>query len=341
MNQSIACLLCGKDAHIIETAFPGYKEPDTFAIYECPHCETQFSYPRVETAHIYELIYKHAEIVSGYDRYYMYKNAVMTHANPLQYLAGKEEAYWVVNDVLKQDSDKKDKLKILEVGCGMGYLTYSLIKEGFNIKGLDISQRAINDAIMSFGPYYICADVFEFAKTHTEVYDRIIFTQVFEHVEEPVKWLEVLMTMLKKDGRIILTTENKSLYPPNTIWQSDLPPVHLWWFSEQSMKYIANKLNLKLNFTDFSKYQYGEVGINILPVAYYKHRFNIYGAPNQKKDHPRNFLLKNLVHNFKIIKSLFLAVNPLYMKYIRHNRNKQQIRFGKRRGIMGCIFVKQ
>lgn len=341
MNQSIACLLCGKDAHIVETAFPGYKEPDTFTIYECPYCDTQFSYPRVETAHIYDLIYKNAEKVLGYDRYYKYKNAVITHTNPLQYLAENEEAYWVVNDVLKQDLNKKENLKILEVGCGMGYLTYSLIKEGFNIKGLDISQRAINDAIISFGQYYICADVFEFAKTHKMVFDRIIFTQVFEHVEEPVKWLEVLMTMLKNGGKIILTTENKSFYPPNTIWQSDLPPVHLWWFSEESLKYVAEKINVELVFTDFSTYQHGCNGIDILPISNFKHRINKNGDSNHIENLlPKNIFLKNLVQNCKIIKSLFLTINPLYMKYFRHSRNKQQIKYGKRRGIMGCILIK-
>ncbi|MGE0018715.1 MAG: class I SAM-dependent methyltransferase [Draconibacterium sp.] len=341
MNQSIACLLCGKDAHIIEAEFPGYKEPDTFAIYECPHCDTQFSYPRVETALIYELIYKNAEKVSGYDRYYKYKNAVKAYDKPLQYLAEKEEAYWVVNDVLEQDLDKKDKLKILEVGCGMGYLTYSLMKEGFNVTGLDISQEAINDAIMCFGQYYICADVFEYAKSSKEEYDRIIFTQVFEHVEEPVKWLDILMTMLKKNGKIILTTENKSIYPPDTTWQSDLPPVHLWWFSEQSMNYIANKLNAKVSFIDFSNYQFGEDGIDVFPVTHFKQRFDKYGEPITADQLPRNSLLKNLVKSNKIVKSTYLVVNPLYMRYFRGKKKRPQIIFGKRRGVMGCIFIKQ
>ena len=342
MNQSIACLLCGKDAHIIEAEFPGYKEPDTFSIFECIHCNTQFPYPRVETAPIYELIYKNAEKVVGYDRYYRYKNTVKEYDKPLQYLAGREEAYWVVNDVLKQDFDKKETLKIIEVGCGLGYLTYSLLKEGFNTIGLDISQSAINEAVRFFGQHYVCADVFEYAKNHMEEYDRIIFTQVFEHVEEPVNWMRILMTMLKKDGKIILTTENKSFYPSHTVWQSDLPPVHLWWFSEQSMRYIADKLNTEVNFTDFSTYQNGEDGIDILPVSYFKHRIKANGEPNQIELllYPRSSLLKSLVEKYKIVKSVYLAVNPMYMKYLRY-KEKPQIMFGNRRAVMGCIFTKK
>jgi 2-polyprenyl-3-methyl-5-hydroxy-6-metoxy-1,4-benzoquinol methylase len=138
-NETIKCLLCGNEAKMVEQNYPGYQAPDKFAIYACPFCNTQFSYPRVETLHIYELIYKNAERVSGYNRYYNYKNTVKTLSQPLEYLANKEEAYWVVMDALKQDKDKKDTLKILEVGCGMGYLTYSLCRKGFNAIGLDIS----------------------------------------------------------------------------------------------------------------------------------------------------------------------------------------------------------
>lgn len=342
MNQTISCLLCEKEAHIVEEKLPGYKEPDTFTVFECQHCNTQFSYPRVETAPIYELIYKNAEKIMGYDRYYKYKNAVKTHVNPLQFLAGKEEVYWVVSNILEQDFNKKETLKILEVGCGMGYLTYALIKEGFRITGLDISQKAINEAICCFGQYYVCADVFEYAKNHKEEYDRIIFTQVFEHVEEPIKWLETLMEMLNKNGKIILTTENKSLYPANTVWQSDLPPVHLWWFSEESMIFIADKLNAEVSFTDFSAYQQGKNGVNILPISHFKHRLNKKGESNKKEYLlPRNTLFQNLVKNSAIVRSIFLIINPLYMKYLRPNKKKAQIIFGKRREVMGCIFIKK
>lgn len=342
MNLTINCLLCGKDANIIENKIPGYKEPETFTIYECPHCNTQFSYPRVETAPIYELIYKNAEKVSGYDRYYNYKNAVKTQEKPLQYLAGKEEAYWVVNNVLEQDFDKKETLKILEVGCGMGYLTYALIKEGFRITGLDISQEAINEAISCFGQYYVCADVFEFAKNHNEEFDLIIFTQVFEHIEDPIKWMVTLLMMLKIDGKIILTTENKSIYPPKTVWQSDLPPIHLWWFSEQSMSYIADKINAELIFTDFSNYRHGEDGVDILPTERYRHRINKFGEPNQREDQlPRNSILKNLVKKSKIVKLIYMTINPLYLKYLKRKKKKPQIIYGKRRVVMGCILTKK
>ena len=38
------------------------------------------------------------------------------------------------------------------------------------------------------------------------------------------------------------------------IWESTSPPVHLWWFSERSIKYMAKKLGSSVNLISFEKY---------------------------------------------------------------------------------------
>ena len=338
MNIIIKCLLCDKEAQVIEQNYPGYQEPDNFSICNCVYCNTQFSYPRVETRHIYEMIYKKPETVPGYDRYYRYKNEVKTVKNPLQYLAEAEEAYWVIRDALKQDIDEKETLKILECGCGMGYLTYSLYKEGFNVTGLDISQNAVDEAVKNFAEIYVCADVFEYAKKHREVYDRIILTQVIEHVENPIEWLKTLLTMLKKGGKIILSTENKTVYPEGTIWQSDLPPVHLWWFSEKSFKYIASKINASLHFTDFNKYVSGVQFIVPEKIPYNQHRFDKNGevlpllSPSLS---PSPLPLKKMSLLRTFVKKI-----P-FSRYVYYKFWKHYVWLGKRRAVMGVIFTKR
>ncbi|GBU25164.1 3-demethylubiquinol 3-O-methyltransferase [Fibrobacteria bacterium R8-3-H12] len=328
-SAKIKCLLCGRDAQCVEQNCPGYQEPDTFFIYNCTYCNTQFSYPRVDAKHIYEMIYEKAETVPGYDRYYNYKNKVKTVENPLQYLAGTEEAYWVIDNALRQDIGKKD-LKILECGCGMGYLTYSLHKAGFNVIGLDISQNAVNEATENFGDLYVCANVFEYAMEHKDEYDRIILTQVIEHIEEPVKWLETLLVMLKQGGKIILSTENKTIYPRKAIWQSDLPPIHVWWFSEKSFEYIANKINASINFTDFSQYISDNQFIGIGKVPYNLHRFDKNGdvivSPQQKSS-------KSLLRT--------IAKKIPFIRYIYYRFWKHYIGLGKRRAVIGVILEKK
>jgi hypothetical protein len=40
------------------SGFPGYQAPEKFGIYYCPFCNTSFAFPKVDTKHIYENIYK-------------------------------------------------------------------------------------------------------------------------------------------------------------------------------------------------------------------------------------------------------------------------------------------
>ncbi|MGC1442129.1 MAG: hypothetical protein WA888_16095, partial [Burkholderiaceae bacterium] len=55
-------------------------------------------------------------------------------------------------------------------------------------------------------------------------------------------------------GVILITTPNKSYYPPSSIWQTESPPVHLWWFSETSLRIIAKKVGMRARLWDFSPY---------------------------------------------------------------------------------------
>jgi len=329
------CLLCGREAQCVEQNYPGYQEPDTFSIYNCTYCNTQFSYPRVEANHIYETIYEKAEAVPGYDFFYKLKNKVKFVENPLQYLASQSDAYYAIYYTLKLDIGKKD-LKILECGCGMGYMTYSLHKAGFNVIGLDISQNAINEAIENFGEFYVCSNIFEYAMEHREEYDRIILTQVIEHIEEPIKWLETLLAMLKKGGKIILTTENKSIYPKNAIWQTDLPPIHVWWFSEKSFEYIADKINASISFVDFSQYVNDMQFIEIGKIPYNQHRLDKNG----------NVIIPHSSHHKESLSysnSLLRVVAKKipFIRYIYHKLWKHRIWFGKRRLAMGVVFEKR
>jgi len=256
MKADIDCLLCGKKAHLRHSNYPGYKEPQIFQIYHCAHCNTAFSMPRfVDTNEVYNLIYTKSDVVPGYNRYWEYSQHVKSTDTPLNYLVEKEDTYWSVREALIHNtvSNKKEE-NILEIGSGLGYLTYSLRKAGYNVCGLDISETAVELATKNFGNFFTAGDLFKYSKENKNKYDVIILTEVIEHVESPILFLEAALDLLKKGGKAIITTPNKSLYPSDILWESDFPPVHCWWFSEYSMEYIANKLKVELSFIDFTNF---------------------------------------------------------------------------------------
>jgi len=210
-NNEINCLLCGSSTELKYKAYPGYQIPSVFEIYYCPNCNTSFSMPRNESNDIYELIYKNGAEVRWYNRYWKYSKAVKTMANPMRYLAESEDIYWAIKESLKQiTKDIKISQNILEIGCGLGYLTYSLNKEGYNTVGMDISKEAVSVAISNYGNYYIHADLYEYSINHENEFDVIIFTEVIEHLNDIFSFMRCLKKLLKYNGKIILTTPNKS-----------------------------------------------------------------------------------------------------------------------------------
>jgi len=253
--EKTKCLICGKDTELKTTEQVGYQEPDKFKIYHCTYCNTSFSIPRIKnTDKIYNLIYKNTgKNVSAYDRYFRYSNEILTKKNPLLWLTNQEPAYWGAHEAISNILKDFPNARLLEVGSGLGYFTYALYKSGYNITGLDISQEAVDKANKKYGNYYIYADATTYNQK-VEKYDIIILTEVIEHLNEPIEFLQNLLSLLKDNGHIVLTTPNKSFFPKDSIWITDLPPIHSWWFSEESFIEIANQLKCNISFIDYSPY---------------------------------------------------------------------------------------
>lgn len=249
-DSTMPCPVCLSKAKIVYSEYPGYQEPQVYDILHCQECDTSFANPLEVNSDLYDLIYSKSDEIHGYNRYNKYAEDVLNQKSPLAYLAKSEATYWCVKDYLDKKSGA-NKQRILEVGCGLGYLTYSLIKAGFNTTGLDISINSVERAKAKYGNYFVCADL-ESYKVNVK-YDIIILTEVIEHLPNVYEILNLLNELLAEDGKILITTPNKSSYPENIPWFTDLPPVHLWWFSEKSMLKIADNIGFSVEFTDFSK----------------------------------------------------------------------------------------
>ena len=244
------CVICkNKDVKIIYTQFPGYIEDTFFDIYECNNCKSHFILSPENLSDIYEKIYS-VNSLPGYDRYFNYARKIKNVADPLKYLAYEEAVYFPVYDYLRR---KKGKLKILEIGCGYGYLTYAIKKRGMDILGIDISGEAIKYAQTHFGDFYLKSDL-ESLDCKEEKFDLIIATELIEHLPHPNRFLTKCKELLDEKGLILLTTPSKEYYPSNHIWNTDRPPVHVTWFTHYAFENMALANSMKIVYADFSKY---------------------------------------------------------------------------------------
>lgn len=255
MNKGIKkCNLCGGDAILRYEKMIGYIEESFFEIYECSSCDATFVDPLKSDEKIYEYIYKQVKIVPGYERYYRYSELVKKVSNPLSLLCNSESVYWSVRESLTKCFPEKKNISILEIGSGLGYLTYSLNKAGYKTTGLDISNDAVLQAKEKYGDYYEAGDLFVISENHKKTYDCVVMTEIIEHVEDPKSFIVAALSLLRDGGKLILTTPNKSAAPKNTVWQSDTPPVHLWLLAEKSITKLCDTLNKKSEFIDFTPY---------------------------------------------------------------------------------------
>jgi 2-polyprenyl-3-methyl-5-hydroxy-6-metoxy-1,4-benzoquinol methylase len=251
--SAIACQLCGSSAALQYRGHPGYQAPTQYDIYYCPSCDAKFVQPLESSSSIYDLIYRNIENVRGYARYARFARAVRERRDPLAYLADEEDVYWGIAEYLSGLQPTKAP-RILEVGSGLGYLTYAIYRRGYDIRGLDISEVAVSDARARFGDLYDCGDLFSIAAARENVYDTVIMTELIEHIPDPMTLLSAAMRLVKVGGDLVLTTPNKSASPAQVLWDTDSPPVHLWWFSEKSMATIAERLDATLKLIDFTEF---------------------------------------------------------------------------------------
>jgi SAM-dependent methyltransferase len=249
-----------------------------------------------------------------------------------------ESTYWAVGVALEKISLNNKSLKILEIGSGLGYLTYALKKSGYDILGLDISEKAVSEAINMFGDHYVCEDIFNYSKTHSNIYDIVILTEVIEHIENPLVFINEILKLIKPGGSIILTTPNKSLFPSTVHWKTELPPVHYWWLSEDSILNICLKLNSTCSFINFKEY--------------YNNNYKSFNILKYKKNVFEDSILNidgvlKLAHNTELSKHrswfhnliLFMFIKNIF-RYLRDLLNPNFVRCGVRGDVLCAIVNK-
>ncbi|MBS1659479.1 MAG: methyltransferase domain-containing protein [Bacteroidetes bacterium] len=110
-----------------------------------------------------------------------------------------------LGDLLKKDA------KVLDVGCGNGVISRHLGRLGFNVTGVDVSDKTIEIA------QSLSKDVpnVTFMRKSAEElvasgikYDAIICSEVLEHLTNPGALLDVLRESLAPGGKLVVTVPN-------------------------------------------------------------------------------------------------------------------------------------
>lgn len=117
---------------------------------------------------------------------------------------------WVAKTISKQlGSDKK---KILDIGCGAGFLSNALASEGHDVDGIDMSEESLAvarkyDTTKTANYQFANAYELPFAD---QSFDVVCAMDFLEHVEDPNKVIQEASRVLKPGGIFFFHTFSKN-----------------------------------------------------------------------------------------------------------------------------------
>lgn len=156
-----------------------------------------------------------------------------------------------IKEVLAQINWKSKK--VLDVGCGTGFLDFQIAKKGGKVLGIDYSNEAIKLAKLQYTHPNLEFKEMGLNKIK-EKFDVIISIGTLEHMDNPLLTLKFFKNRLNPRGKIIITSPNWTNprgYVLLTLWYLFDAPITLADLHYQTpmdfMKY-AKKLNLNLKW---------------------------------------------------------------------------------------------
>ncbi|MDP1721973.1 MAG: class I SAM-dependent methyltransferase [Candidatus Gottesmanbacteria bacterium] len=141
----------------------------------------------------------------------------------------------------------KMKGELLDVGCGRGYLLDEARKLGWKTHGVDASKLVTDYATNTLRLNVFCRDIFLFRPEHT--YDLVILNQVIEHFINPEELINHCGKYLVKGGLLYIATPNVESVSARVLkdnFDHYIPPEHLSYFSQHTIKRSLEKLGFKI-----------------------------------------------------------------------------------------------
>ncbi len=205
--------------------------------------------------------------------YYSFESSSQYFKNPIERLArrlrdkyavlnrgiiGKLLYNYFPNESLRSLSKLKltKFTKILDVGCGAGFLLYSLTELGFN-KLLGIDPYIEEDITYENGLKIVKSSIYKLKGE----WDIIMFHHSFEHLTDPLETLLHVSKLLSEYGVCLIRIPTVSSYAwehYGTDWVQLDAPRHLFLYSIESFQILAEKSNMELYYIyyDSNEFQF-------------------------------------------------------------------------------------
>ena len=160
---------------------------------------------------------------NSFDNYW--KNIFQNRAKDdyeTQSIQSKEIIDWhrkyIQNCIPSQFSDRK--LRVLDIGCGSGYLTNFFCKFSYEVYGVDYEEGFIQIAKSKYSePKFITGDIYNLEKIEG-VFDLVVCFAVLQHISDLNTALKSIKSKLSKETHskaLITTVNHNSIFYRNNL----------------------------------------------------------------------------------------------------------------------------
>lgn len=140
--------------------------------------------------------------------------------------------------------------KALEIGCSTGLFLSLLKTKGWQVKGVEVSQKAAKLAIKKG----INVEIAPFEKINfKDKFDLVILNHTLEHLDNPYQVVKKIKQILNKNGLIFIDLPNFDSFSVKIFrekWPMLLPDEHLWHFTNKSMDIFLNNLGFNIIYSE-------------------------------------------------------------------------------------------
>jgi SAM-dependent methyltransferase len=227
--SEFSCRCClGKEGNIIYSGLTSVYSSSNWSVTECSNCRNILTIP-VPDRKLLEDIYSNTYL---YPVHHLILSEKRMRAKSLAKHIGRNTA--------------KGKT-IFEAGCMYGYLL-SELKDEYKVKGIEIDEEAVDFCKRNHLDVED-SSLEDYLINHTDKFDVIILSHVFEHLLSCDEVLQKLSDRITDDGKIILLVPNSNSLSRKLFgrywgwWQT---PVHINHFSLNPLNVLAKRLGLKI-----------------------------------------------------------------------------------------------
>jgi 2-polyprenyl-3-methyl-5-hydroxy-6-metoxy-1,4-benzoquinol methylase len=237
MEKLSSCPLCGKSIFspfLKSTDF--FLTKEEFMIVSCSNCGMKFVNPRPDEKEI--------------GKYYE-STDYMSHdtgkKTGLNFLYRRARNFSLKKKFKIIEEYAKGK-KLLDFGCGTGEFIFFCKQNGFNVKGIEPGERPRSFARNKY-QLEVHEETYLSHLTHQE-FDIITLWHVLEHVHLLNERMKKIAEIMNPDGTLIIAVPNCNSWDAHyygKFWAAYDLPRHLYHFSPETMKILAQNHTLKID----------------------------------------------------------------------------------------------